>query len=67
MTGKRQEPQTIIRVVSRRAEVCQRCGALNLFRQRRGLRMVSENSGVTWARCAKCGHLAKIVVSVVSP
>jgi len=55
------ERQTIIRVVSQRAEVCDQCGGLNLFRLRCGPRKISDRTWQAWARCKHCGRLAKVV------
>ena len=45
------------------AEVCDRCGTVDPFRQSHGIRRYSERAGVASARCYRCGHKARIVKS----
>jgi len=50
-------------IITRQAEVCAKCGAVNLFRKTCGTRK-RGNIWLAWARCTSCGHRAQIRVYV---
>lgn len=46
-------------VITRRDEICERCGSVNQFRQTCGQRIVGTVR-LAYARCMTCGKLAQI-------
>ena len=46
-------------VVTRRDEICGRCGSVNQFKQTCGQRIIGTVR-VAYARCMKCGRLAQV-------
>lgn len=47
-------------VVTRRDEICGRCGSVNQFRQTCGQRIMGTVR-IAYARCMKCGRRAQIL------
>ncbi len=50
-------------IITRPAEVCEQCKAVNLFRKTCGTRK-RGSIWLAWAKCSRCGHLAQIRVYV---
>jgi hypothetical protein len=54
-------PNDTTQIIMRKAEVCKRCNAINSFRKVEGTRK-GPLFGLSYARCANCGHKGQIRV-----